>query len=289
MKKFFLQHKWQFVCAIFLSIIVVPAIINVLFKLESPWSFFDAEWEAGDVLSFYGAMLASVTTIFGVYISIEYAQRNYRLDEANRVKPYFAFTQYKTESTVNLTLQESTDNENKKNQHSENIYREYKQEEVYLLINENRINFYEELPKQQQLLLKNCGIEWCNCGNRAIIQPHNFISLPFDVENVGNGASINTMIAFYKEGEARRGLNVYTIKQGRSFYFHIFVDGIDASIMSDKYVVELVYSDIIGNYYSQKYSAELGKNGAGDPMISISLDGKQESVLIDKEKEAHNG
>lgn len=281
MKKFFLQHKWQFVCAIFLSIIVVPAIINVLFKLESPWSFFDAEWEAGDVLSFYGAMLASVTTIFGVYISIEYAQRNYRLDEANRVKPYFAFTQYKTESTVNLTLQESTDNENKKNQHSENIYREYKQEEVYLLINENKINFYEELPKKQQLLLKNCGIEWCNCGNGAIMQPHNFISLPFDVENVGNGASINTMIAFYKEGEDRRGLNVYTIKQGSSFYFHIFCDSIDDSMIGDKYVMELLYGDTIGNYYSQKYPVVFENNEQTGPRINMSLNGKQERGPID--------
>lgn len=69
MKQYFLKYKWQIAILSFVFIIIIPVIINVLFKFESPCSFLVAEWKAGDVLGFYGTLLASVTTIIGVYIS----------------------------------------------------------------------------------------------------------------------------------------------------------------------------------------------------------------------------
>lgn len=94
MKSFLSKHKWKLLLAFIIFIVAIPLGINSLFKLTSPLDIFVAEWEAGDALAFYGVMLASATTIIGVYISIEYAQRNYRVDEANRVKPYLALTHY---------------------------------------------------------------------------------------------------------------------------------------------------------------------------------------------------
>ena len=88
MKSFLSKHKWKLLLAFIIFIVAIPFGINSLFKLTSPLDIFVAEWEAGDALAFYGVMLASATTIIGVYISIEYAQRNYRVDEVNRVKPY---------------------------------------------------------------------------------------------------------------------------------------------------------------------------------------------------------
>ena len=133
MKNFLLRHKWKLLFAFLLFVIVIPLGINCLYKLTSPCDFFAAEWDAGDALAFYGAMLASATTIIGVYISIEYAQRNYRIDEANRVKPYFALTHYKSHTTTNLLsgppLNEISEGENKWPQGSE--YEEYKLERVY--------------------------------------------------------------------------------------------------------------------------------------------------------------
>lgn len=102
MKEFFHRHKWKLLGAFAFFLIVVPALINLAFKLHAPCGFLAAEWSAGDVLSFYGAMLASVATIMGVYLSIDYAQRNYREDEANRVRPYLALTHYKSKSRSNL-------------------------------------------------------------------------------------------------------------------------------------------------------------------------------------------
>lgn len=253
-------------------------IINQLFKLKAPCDFFVAKWQAADVLAFYGTMLASVTTILGVYISIEYAQRNYRLDEANRVKPYLSLTHYESEAKTNWGLgmsAEVTDADEAVQQAS--YYKEYKLNRVYIVIDQTEIRFQDKFSANQQQRLKSGGFEWCDHGGGCrSLQARTFVSMPFDVENVGSGAAINTMIAFYKKGEKRRGASLYTVKQGDSFYFHVFCDDAD-SIVDNEYVIELIYGDIIGNYYSQKYPVLFKRDtDTGRFCTSVDLTGKQE-------------
>lgn len=290
MRKYLSKYKWQIILAFTVFIVIIPAVINWFFKLESPCNFFVAEWGAGDVLAFYGAMLASVTTIFGVYISIEYAQRNYQMDEANRVKPYLSLTHYKSESKTNWGLgipAEATDADGVEQPQS--YYTEYKLDKVYIVIDQAEIRFQDKLSDNQQQRIKSGGFEWYDHGGGCrSLQSHPFVSMPFDVENVGSGAAINTMIAFYKKGEARRGASLYTIKQGASFYFHVFCDDAE-SVVGREYVIELLYGDIIGNYYSQKYPVHFKRDaGTGRFCTRVNLTGKQE---IDEKnmKESQNG
>lgn len=278
MRKYFSKYKWQIILAVTAFIVIIPATINWIFKLEAPCAFFAAEWKAGDVLAFYGAMLASVTTILGVYISIEYAQRNYRIDEANRVKPYLTLTHYKSQSKSNLLSGpplETTDAD--RVEQAQSYYKEYKLEKVYIIIDQAEIRFQDKLSDGQQQRLKFGGLEWHNQGSgRYTLQPHPFVSMPFDVENVGSGAAINTMIAFYKKGDKRRGASLYTIKPGNSFYFHVFCDDAD-SVAGSEYAIELLYGDIIGNYYSQKYPVGFARDAkTGQFCTTVDLTGKQE-------------
>lgn len=278
MRKYLSKYKWHIILAFAVFIVIIPAVINWFFKLESPCNFFVAEWGAGDVLAFYGAMLASVTTILGVYISIEYAQRNYRIDEANRVKPYLSLTHYKSESKTNWGLgmsAEATDADRTEN--SQSYYKEYKLNEVYIVIDQAEIHFQDRLADNQQKRLKSGGFEWHDHGSGfRSLHSRPFVSMPFDVENVGSGAAINTMIAFYKKGEKRRGATLYTIKQGDSFYFHVFCDDAE-SIGDSEYVIELFYGDIIGNYYSQKYPVRFKRDVVTRQCYPcVDLTGKQE-------------
>lgn len=290
MRKYFSKYKWQIILAFAVFIVIIPAVINWLFKLEAPCTFFSAEWGAGDVLAFYGAMLASVTTILGVYISIEYAQRNYRIDEANRVKPYLTLTHYKSQSKSNLLSGPSLGTATTDRvEQPQSYYKEYKLEKVYIIIDQAEIQFRDKLSDSQQQRLKSGGFEWCNQGSGcSALQPHTFVSMPFEVENVGSGAATNTMIAFYKKDGKRRGAYLYTIKQESSFYFHVFCD--DADIVVDsEYVIELLYGDIIGNRYSQKYPVKFARDAETRRFcITVDLTGKQE---IDEEsmKEPQDG
>lgn len=278
MKNFFSKYKWKMFFVFGIFVVVIPSIINWLFKVESPCSFFVAEWEADAVLTFYGTMLASVTTILGVYISIEYAQRNYRIDEANRVKPYLTLTHYKSQSKSNLLSGpplETSDAD--RVEQPQSYYKEYKLEKVYIIIDQAEIQFRDKLSDGQQQRLKSGGLEWHNHGSGCYtLQPHPFVSMPFDVENVGSGAATNTMIAFYKKGEKRRGASLYTIKPGSSFYFHVFCDNAD-SVAGSEYVIELLYGDIIGNYYSQKYPVRFARDAETRRFCTtVDLTGKQE-------------
>ena len=289
MKAFFSKYKWKLLLAFAIFIVAIPFGINSLFKLTSPLNIFIAEWGAGDALAFYGVMLASATTIIGVYISIEYAQRNYRIDEANRVKPYFALTHYKSHSKANLfsnLAPGQTEKSIGEQDQDTSAYEEYRLERVYITINQATIEFRDRLADAQQQRLKAGGFEWCNQGGGChTLQARAFVSMPFEVENVGNGAATNTMVAFYKKGEKRKGVSLYTIKQGDSFYFHIFCD--DANIVKgNDYIIELLYGDIIGNYYSQKYPVVFDEDAETKRFCTtVDLSGKQELTDMNTEED----
>lgn len=289
MKAFLSKYKWKLLLAFAIFIVAIPFGINSLFKLTSPLNIFIAEWGAGDALAFYGVMLASATTIIGVYISIEYAQRNYRIDEANRVKPYLALTHYKSHSKTNLFSGFAPSQTGKsigEQDQGTSAYEEYRLEKVYIIINQATIEYRDRLSDAQQQRLKSGGFEWCNQGGGChTLQARSFVSVPFEVENVGNGAATNTMVAFYKKGEKRRGVSLYTIKQGDSFYFHIFCD--DANIVKGHdYIIELLYGDIIGNYYSQKYPVVFDEDAEMKRFCTtVELSGKQELTDMNTEEE----
>lgn len=289
MKAFLAKYKWKLLCAFVLLVIVVPVAINCLFKIKSPYNFFVAEWGAGDVLAFYGAMLASATTIIGVYISIEYAQRNYRVDEANRVRPYFALTHYRARSKANLlVMPDFNPVDEDADEPLQSSYEEYKVQRVYVIIKKEEILYMGELPKELKKQVKFSGYERSNSNNGIQIRRRrDYISLPFDAVNVGNGAATNTMIAVYKEGGEFKGINLYTIKQEDAFYFHIYYYNPDA-VAGDSYIIELRYNDILGNHYSQKYPLTVIKNaGTERPSATIDFTGKQEKTDMDTEEKWH--
>lgn len=287
MKVFFSKHKWKLLVAFVIFIIAIPLAINGLFKMASPLDIFAAEWEAGDALSFYGVILASVATILGVYFSIKYAQYNYRQDEANRVKPYFALTHYKAHSKSNMFSElplgiTGAD----RDEQLQSYYEEFKLQEVYIIVDQFGISFKDKLSDNQQQRLKSGGLQWSKIANGCTaLQAHEFVSMPFETENVGSGAATNTTICFYKKGDKRKGASVYTVKQGNSFYFHVFCD--DANIVEgNDYIIELLYGDIIGNYYSQKYPVVFNRDAETKRFCTtVNLSGKQEITDISTEDE----
>ena len=70
------------------GLIVIPVLINVVFKMDFGIEILQAEWDAGDALSFYGVLLAAFLAVYGVYLSIDYSNRNYRDDLRNQVLPF---------------------------------------------------------------------------------------------------------------------------------------------------------------------------------------------------------
>ena len=60
------KHKIAFtlICLIILLLLIgVPFIINILFKISASVDIFVAEWDAGDALGYYGAILSFIGTV----------------------------------------------------------------------------------------------------------------------------------------------------------------------------------------------------------------------------------
>lgn len=277
MKALFAKYKWKTIIAFVIFVIIIPFAINWLFKIDAICDFFVAEWGPGDALAFYGTILASAVTIIGVYITVEQAQHNYHMDEINRVKPYLALTHYKTHVKANIFSGLGYQDTSSETQGNLVEYEEYKLKNIYIIIEENGVKFTNKLSDSQQHRLQSGGFEWYDHGSGCrSLQAHPFVSIPFEAENVGNGAANNTLIAFYKKGDERRGVSVYTLKQGDTFYFHVFCD--DSNIVADsEYIIEVCYQDILGNSYSQKYPVFFGSDTESNRFCTnIDLTGNQE-------------
>lgn len=61
----------EIIGSIIILILVIPLAIHTLFKISAPNEFFVANWTAGDVLTFYGAVLAAAGTVFAVWLTIK--------------------------------------------------------------------------------------------------------------------------------------------------------------------------------------------------------------------------
>ncbi len=102
MKVWLKNNKWYLLLFVIVFIILIPLGINIAFKQKTSVELLSAEWDANAALGFYAALLASLITVYGVFLSIQYAQKNYREDIKNRVLPYIAVTHYKSKSKINL-------------------------------------------------------------------------------------------------------------------------------------------------------------------------------------------
>jgi len=280
MKKWLNEHLRMIIFLATIFLFIIPVAINCLFKIKAPIELLAAEWEAGDALSFYSTLLASVATIIGVYLSIVYAQKNYREDERNRIKPYLALTHLRSKSNANI-LNVTYPRDEKAIDSAEiikpPIYEEFRIEKVYVDITPTGIEFKSGLTDEQQKILATAGAVWETTASGYALVGKQYISLPFEVENIGNGSAIDFIIALYKKGNARRGIHIYTIKQNSSIYLHIFSECKTKDIYGE-YILELQYRDIIGTEYSQKYPISFEINNEGLLKIIMDFTGKQEMV-----------
>lgn len=74
-----------FLCAMVL--LIVPWIINTLFKIDLGIRYIQSEWSAGEALAFYGSVLSGLFTLIGVMVTIKSENVQRKRDEAIKYKP----------------------------------------------------------------------------------------------------------------------------------------------------------------------------------------------------------
>ena len=271
----FIKKHWLFVAFIvFLLVVGIPAIINWLFKIQPSIEFFSAEWEAGDVLTFYGSLLAAIATIFGVFLTVRYAQENYRADERNKQLPFLALTYMRKKSKFYFF------DTGLKEQPPENVddpndyYLEYRLKNVYIVITSSGIEYKSKLSPDQYNILKRCGQMWEEKDGRLSQSVRSYISLPFELDNVGNGAAIELKVSLYKKDDlVKKAVSIDTLRVKESFYVHIFSEVETDNILGD-YVLAFRYKDILSNTYSQSFPMVFLRKGQ-NIVEQVGFSGKQ--------------
>lgn len=280
---------FKLVAAIIAISIIGFISINLLFKWNSNNFIIEAEWDAADALNYFGTILAAIIGIIGVYYSIMAAQNNYRDDLINQSLPFFALNiLYKKRKHPNNWLEYSySDNDEKKEKSNDDWqYSEIKLRTIYFVFdNDSFVPKYELSTEQIDLIKKDGNTIHNGDFGETIFSKTLILSQPYELENVGKGPAINTRIGFNKSSvtkNERKYIKPENLKVGDFFYINIYIQNITDSVIGE-YVLEVNYSDIYGNNYSQenKISIEKKFDKSSSYILSTEFVSNQKSIKKD--------
>lgn len=262
-------------------VVLIPLIINKLFKINSPIEILRAEWDASAALSFYGTLLAAAVAVYGVYLTIQYSQSNYKEDVRNRVLPFIVIDMLKTKSHSNLFFPLASSGNDEEQIEG---YTEYKLQDYYCILESGKIIYKTGLSKEQKQLLDNGGFKWVTdeTGNHCVVADD--VCVPIEIENVGNGTAIQFRYGLNRKEISennRRFLPVISLKVGNPILFHIFSEdcGKDSKNIGE-YILSFYYEDIYANRYMQEFDVMIEYNEEKRaPMFSINMDHRQKLIF----------
>lgn len=68
-------------------VIIIPLVLNTLFKYDLGIGFIRSEWDAGYALTYFGSIIGGALTLLGVYVTIKNNRIEKLKDDAIRYKP----------------------------------------------------------------------------------------------------------------------------------------------------------------------------------------------------------
>ena len=273
-KEFLVRNKVPLLILLGIFLVVgVPVIIHAFFKGTAPCEWFVADWDSGDVLGYYGGLLGVSGAAVGIWATIQHEQKKYREDVIRQSLPYFIMTTLRTKVKFNPLSQ--VNNIEKIDIFPKNQYEEYPLDKIYYVIQNGSIKAKSQLTDAEQKFIEHGGIKWERNGSTLSTVATKYISMPFEIENAGNGASSFTKIGFnMRSADKKNYINAIPLKVGQKIYIHILCEDVQ---QCDKgiYDFEIYYFDIFMNPYLQKYMISIQDAGE-DVSISIETYAKQE-------------
>ena len=251
-------------------LIGVPFVIHALFKLHPSNPFFSAEWSAGDVLLFYGSILAAVGTCAGVFFSIRYSQKNYKEDTLRKVLPLITVTELSKKSNYNPF----DDDDEVELHENEPLYEEYELKKVFYVFEKGHFEAKEKLPEKYKRIVDHNGHlkKTAQEGIRISIY-ESYMYMPLALQNVGNGTAINMRIGLNRVGE--RELFVRPVQQNVHDVFHVNIFVPSCDLDEDlQFLLSVVYEDIYGNRYREDFPTKLT-----NIRLTVNFDVKQKKLV----------
>lgn len=250
MKAFFKKY-WWFILLCVIAVFIVPPLLSCVTH--------DA-----NIFSYFGGISGGIISIFGVFFTVRYSQKEYKDSQRKSVIPYFAVNTLHNE---NRNMESSLRGGTSPADSTASGYREYKVVDYYFIIKDGVISMQTSLKNMQRDRAERLGIipqKICNgvYATCAIDDVYN----PYDLENVGNGPAINFRIGFNLKSDDEgswKYSSTISVAVREHIHVHIFAEDCDQESRSlNDYVLKFFYDDILGNRYEQstdfsiKYSKE---------------------------------
>ena len=87
------KDKYKIILWSIFLVIIIPIILNILYKFDSGICIFQTEWHAEDTLSFYGDILGAGVTVIGVVWTINNERKERKKDNSILYKPILELVQ----------------------------------------------------------------------------------------------------------------------------------------------------------------------------------------------------
>lgn len=263
-------------------VVIVPLIINESYKQGTGYVTL---WNASDVLSYYGAILASVGGIFGVFFTVKYSQKQYRKDARLRIMPFIA-TDFMLNNNcckdfVEIQSQDSVKN---KNEYDHFIITYSKAEGIKypLYLSEEKCN-----------LLQHHGVfTFTDQKTGAIISSYKVVCfIPCMLKNVGAAVALKMTFGLYKlkNGEYlekiddRTTSKPFVLDKGEKIYVGLFFDLDDEEALGT-YKFDIMYSDIEYTRYRRSITFEFTQNPNTKIIEYNRIDPADHMIFSEKEK-----
>ena len=270
------QVKWVLIgLGLLIAVIVVPIIINECYKAMDGYI---TKWGGADVLAYYGTIVAAVVGIVGVYFTVYISNKNYRNDARNRVLPYIAI------SVINVKqpdpFLEGFGSEDYSTMGNDPIIEDSltgkTQNHLFFVIDgPAKIRATESLPDNEVNKLKKTEVMWIRAARdgKMYLRESNYISMPFTIENIGNGPAKKLRMGFSCSNGKPFFKTEIILKRDERFYIHIFSEKAFEDIKGE-YVFSVFYEDIAGNEYEQLFPVEIVEENK-NKYKRIDTNGKQ--------------
>ena len=279
MGKWIKKSWWKLLIFVVVFIFLIPIAINWIYEQPAPVQLLDMKWSIDAVLTFYGGIVAALIAIYGVYLTIQYTQNNYKEDVRNRALPVFAIKVLRTKLRPVWGIEDETDSQ--RNQPgTKQGYSEYDVRDFYITVENGIISYRTDWTKAQRDLLQNGGVT--KIQSRLEMQAVGFFSLPIIAESVGNGPALNVRCGFNGvnvDHLKKKNTTPIPVKVGDAISIHLFFENaIESSPDLGKYSLELFYQDILDNRYCQRIGIELKYDPDRGDVICVESGGEQYRV-----------
>lgn len=285
---FIIMKQWLKWCLLGIVILLAvaggPIIINRFYQCNNGYITI---WNAENVLSYYGTILAACIGIVGVYATVAISNKNYREDARNRILPYIG---------VNIL-----------NIRQPNPFLEGMGTETYATMGNNPIiedNLLGKTPNHLFLCLmvikkyaqQTCcmkmkhknGKEQKYSGSeppkmaKCICAIPNMLVCRLQSKTLVMALQKKLRMSCYSNPKKPFFSPEIILKPNQLFYIHIFSDK-NFETIKGRYFFELYYEDIIGDRYRQCFPIEIVKEN-GKQYERINTEGTQQLLGSAKRK-----